>query len=405
MDENNLEKLAIEKDAKTRAQKKRPRAFSILIAVFLGIAVIALASWLILSKGIEVKAVAVSEVYPTQLLSRLNASGYVVAQRKADVAPKITAQLVELLVQEGSMVREGQLIARLESADVRAFLEQNRANLKLAEARLNQAKADLENAAVEFGRRKNLVKSGAIAQSEYDAAETRYLGAKANVQALDAAVKAGVAAVKSAEVSLEYTEIRAPFDAVVLTKNADVGDIITPLGAAANAKAAVVTIADLSSLQVEADVSESNIGLVHVGAPCDIVLDALPDTRFSGEVSTIVPTVDRSKASVMVKVRFLRKDPRIMPEMSAKVGFLSRPATPEEEKPRLMVSRSAVRQESNASFAYVIRGEQARKTEIRTGREIGDMVEVLGGLKAGEQVVSGSPKGLRDGVKVTLAQQ
>jgi len=405
MNENNLEKLAIEKTAKTRTPKKRSRAFSVLVASFAAIAVLALVSWLSLSRGIEVKAVTVSEVYPAQLISRLNASGYVVAQRKADVAPKITAQLVELLVQEGSMVKEGQVIARLESADVRALLEQNRANLKLAEARLNQARADLENASVEFGRRKTLVRTGAIARSEYDAAETRFLDAKANVQALDAAVKAGMAAVKSAEVSLEYTEIRAPFDAVVLTKNADVGDIITPLGAAANAKAAVVTIADLSSLQVEADVSESNIGMVRVGGPCDIVLDALPDTRFPGEVSTIVPTVDRSKASVLVKVRFLRKDPRIMPEMSAKVGFLSRPVTPDEQKPRLMVSRAAVRHEGNVSFVYVIREGHARKTVISTGREIGDMVEVAAGLKAGEMVVSGEASGLRDGVKVTLAQQ
>jgi RND family efflux transporter MFP subunit len=405
MDENNLEKLAIEKTAKTRAPKKRSRAFSAAVAAFAVIAVLALLSWLYLSKGVEVKAAAVSDVYPAQLLSRLNASGYVVAQRKADVAPKITAQLVELLVQEGSMVRKGQVIARLESADAQALLEQNRANLNLAEARLNQAKADLENASVEFDRRKTLVKTGAIARSEYDAAETRYLGAKANVQALDAAVKAAVAAVRSAEVSLEYTEIRAPFDAVVLTKNADVGDILTPLGAAANAKAAVVTIADLSSLQVEADVSESNISQVRVGGPCDIVLDALPGTRFPGEVSTIVPTVDRSKASVLVKVRFLRKDPRVMPEMSAKVGFLSRPPTPDEQKPRLMVSRAAVRHENDSSFVYVIRGDHARKTGIRTGREIGDMVEVLAGLKAGELVVAGEVKGLRDGAKVTLAQQ
>ena len=360
---------------------------------------------MVVSKGVEVKAVAVSEVYPSQLLSRLNASGYVVAQRKADVAPKITAQLVELLVQEGSMVKKGQVMARLESADVKALLEQNRANLTLAEARLVQAKADLENAAVEFDRRKTLVKSGAIARSEYDAAETRYLGAKANVQALDAAVKAGLAAVRSAEVSLDYTEIRAPFDAVVLTKNADVGDIITPLGAAANAKAAVVTIADLSSLQVEADVSESNIGQVRVGGPCDILLDALPDTRFPGEVSTIVPTVDRSKASVMVKVRFLRKDPRIMPEMSAKVGFLSRPATPDEQKPRLMVSRSAVQRSDKGVFVYVIRGEKAVKTTITIGSEIGDMLEVTGGLKPGDRVVAGAPKGLRDGAKVTILQQ
>ena len=137
---------------------------------------------------------------------------------------------------------------------------------------------------------------------------------------------------EAAKVAVEYTQIRAPFDAVVLTKNADVGDIVTPIGAAANAKAAVVTIADMDSLRVEADVSESNLEKVKVGQPCEIQLDALPETRFPGQVHMIVPTADRSKATVMVKVRFLDPDPRILPEMSAKVAFLSRSVNPEEQR-------------------------------------------------------------------------
>ncbi len=405
MEEDNLAKLAIEKTVKTRRSRKRFKTSYLLLLVAAGIALIVLISWMVFSKGVGVKVASVSEVYPSQLLAKLNASGYVVAQRKADVASKVTGQLTSLMVQEGSLVKEGQVIARLENADVLALVDQSRANLNLANARVAQAKADLDNASIEFGRRKTLVQTGAISKSEFDAVQARYLEAKASLDAAKASVKSSEAALKSATVSLSYTEIRAPFDAVVLTKNADVGDIITPLGAAANAKAAVVTIADLSSLQVEADVSESNIGLVHVGQPCDVILDALPGLRFQGVVDTIVPTVDRSKATVLVKIRFLKRDPRILPEMSAKVGFLSRPVQPGEQKPRTMVNRSALTGLGNDRSVFLVRGEKAVKAHIRTGEEFGDMVEVLDGLKPGDLVVVSPPKGLRNGSKITILQQ
>jgi len=249
------------------------------------------------------------------------------------------------------------------------------------------------------------VSSGAISRSEFDTAQARYLGAKASFEAAQEEVKSSAAALKNAWVSLSYSEIKAPFDAVVLTKNADVGDIITPLGAAANAKAAVVTIADLSSLEVEADVSEANLSMVHAGQPCDVSLDALPDVRFEGVVDTIVPTVDRSKATVMVKVRFLVRDPRVLPEMSAKVGFLSRPLKPDERKARIMVSSSAVMRSDKGSYVFLASEGRVGRIDVHTGRTIGDMVEVLDGLKPGETVVVKPPKGLRNGSRVSILQQ
>jgi len=284
-------------------------------------------------------------------------------------------------------------------------VDRSRANLEVSLTKVKQAKADLDNDAIEFERRKSLIRADLISKSEYDAAEARYLGARAAFQAAREEVKASTAGLRNAEVALSYTEIRAPFDAVVLTKNADVGDIITPLGAAANAKAAVVTIADLASLQVEADVSESNIGLVRPGQPCDVALDALPGVRFQGRVVTIVPTVDRSKATVLVKVRFLKRDPRILPEMSAKVGFLSRPLRPSEEKPRTMVSSSAVMTSDKGVSVYLAQGEKAVRTYIRPGQKFGDMTEVLHGLKPGDMVVVNPPGKLRDGSKITILQQ
>ncbi|MCU0577317.1 MAG: efflux RND transporter periplasmic adaptor subunit [Desulfobacterota bacterium] len=405
MQGDSLDKLTIAKDAKKRKVFLRFKPSYLVLVAAAAAAAVVFAAWAFFSRGEEVKVAVVSGVYPSQLLANLNASGYVVAQRKADVAAKITGQLVAITVQEGSIVKEGQLIAQLENADAKALVEQSRARLSLAKARLEQAQADLGNASLDFDRKKNLVASGAVSMAEYDAAETRYLSVRAGLDASRAEVASSDAALKSALVSQSYAEIRAPFDAVVLTKNADVGDIITPFGAAASAKAAVVSIADLSSLEVEVDVSEANIGVVKVGQSCDIQLDALPDTRFKGVVDTIVPTVDRSKATVLVKVRFLEQDRRVLPEMSAKVGFLSRDLAPEELKPRTMVSVRSVRSTGGGAHVFLVDGERARKRSVRLGIRFGDMVEVKEGLKPGDTVVVEAPEDLGDGSRITVLQQ
>jgi RND family efflux transporter MFP subunit len=405
MQGDNLDKLTIARTAKETRVKKRFKTSQLILLIVIVAALVSAILWLFLSKGYEVRVASVSEVYPAQVLSKLNASGYVVAQRKADVAAKITGQLIAVIVKEGSIVKEGQVIARLENSDAKAFAEQARANMALAKARVAQAKADLDNVSLDFGRKKNLVGTGVISRADFDAAQARYLGSRASYEAAQAELKASEAALKNAEVTLSYSEIKAPFDAVVLTKNADVGDIITPLGAAAKAKSAVVSIADLSSLQVEADVSEGNLSMVSAGQPCDVALDALPGVRFKGVVDTIVPTVDRSKATVLVKIRFLQKDTRILPEMSAKVAFLSQELKPEELKPITMVNSSTLVRSGKSVFAYRIKNEKAYRTKVRTGRTINDMVEVLGGLGKGDTVVVSPPKGLRDGSKITVLQQ
>ncbi len=405
MQGDNLEKLAIARTAKETRAGKRFRTKHLLLIVAIGAAVVFAVSWLLLSKGYDARVAVVSEVYPAQVLSRLNASGYVVAQRKADVAAKITGQLVTVMVKEGSIVKEGQVIAMLENLDAKAFVEQAQANLTLARARVDQAKADLDNASLDFERKKNLVSTGVISRADFDAVQARYLGSKASLEAAQAQVRSSEAALKNARVTLSYSEIRAPFDAVVLTKNADVGDIVTPLGAAAKAKSAVVSIADLSSLQVEADVSEGNLSMVSAGQPCDVALDALPGVRFRAVVDTIVPTVDRSKATVLVKIRFLQKDARILPEMSAKVAFLPHALKPEELEPMTMVNSAALVHTGKDVSAFSIKNGKAYRRNVRTGRTIGDMVEVLEGLKKGETVVLDPPGGMKDGSKVTILQQ
>jgi RND family efflux transporter MFP subunit len=359
----------------------------------------------ILSPAIEVEVANVTQVYPSQAFTLLNASGYVVAQRKAAVASKVTGQLVSLYVEEGSRVKKGEVIARLENNDVTAARDQAKANLNAARYNLEQAKAELHDATLSFNRNKDLIEHGYISQAEYDASEARYKKANAAVEAAEAAVKANTAALQGANVAIEYTLIRAPFDAVVLTKNADIGDIVTPIGAAANAKAAVVTVADMSSLQVEVDVSESNIHQVKVGQPCEIQLDALPDSRFRGEVHMIVPTADRTKATVLVKIRFIDKDNRILPEMSAKASFLSREVKSDEQKPRTALNSASLITRDGKQFVFLIKANKVVKTPITTGAKLGDMIEVLSGAKAGDRVVLKPLDKMRDGLSIKVAEK
>jgi HlyD family secretion protein len=406
MPTEDLSKLKIEKADKILfAAKRKKKPFIIAgIAVLLLIFIVFYRVGII-SPAITVDVTTVSNIYPSQSLSVLNASGYIVAQRKAAVASKMTGRLIALKVEEGSKVKKGQIIAQMESADVSAARDQAAANLNTARANLEQAIVDRDNLEKDYGRYQRLAKGGYVAQSEYDAVNTRYKRAVEGVKAAEANVKAANAALSGAKASLDYTLIRAPFTGVVLTKNADVGDIVSPLGAAATAKAAVVTMADMSSLQVEVDVSESSIASLRTGQPCDIQLDALFDKRFRGEVHAIVPTVDRTKATVLVKVRFLDKDPRMLPDMSAKVSFLSRNLKPEELKPRVAVNQSALVTRSKQNAVFLLQGSYVRQKMIEPGEKLGDMIEVKEGLVPGDRVVINPSKGLKDGSKIKIAER
>jgi RND family efflux transporter MFP subunit len=354
---------------------------------------------------VQVEAASVTQMYPSQTFALLNASGYVVAQRKASVASKVTGRLISLFVEEGNTVKKGQVIARLESDDVAAARDQAKANLDAARYALEQAKAEFNDATITFNRNKELIGQGYVAQAEYDASEARFMRAKAGVSAAEAAVQASVAALQGANVAYEYTLIRAPFDAVVLTKNADIGDIVTPIGAAADAKAAVVSIADMSSLQVEVDVSESNLQQVKTGQPCEILLDALPEYRFRGAVHMIVPTADRTKATVMVKIRFIDSDSRILPEMSAKVAFLSREVMSAEEKPRTVVNPAAIVDRKDKKAVFLITDNRVIETQVTLGEKLGDMVEVLSGVKTGDLIVLKPLDRIRNGQRIKIAEK
>lgn len=397
----NLDKLRIDKESLVPKSGLGRRRIWVVSGFAGAILLIVAAVVFFKGRGISVETTTVSLVYPSQSFTLLNASGYVVAQRKAAVAAKITGRLEWLGVEEGSRVKAGDIVARLENRDLATSLDQAKASVQAAGATLGQAKAEETDATLSYNRQQAMFRQGIVAKADFDAAEARYRRAKAGVAAAVASLHVAEAAQRGAAVALDYSLIRAPFDAVVLTKNADIGDIITPLGAAANAKAAVVTIADLSSVQVEADVSESNLAQVKKEQPCEVTLDALPGVRLRAVVHTIVPTADRSKASVMVKVRFLDHDPRILPEMSAKVAFLSRPASKSDQLARTAIVSAAVAGQGRDTYVYRISNNIVRRIPVTVKQQLGDLVEVVG-VKPGEKLVLRPLDTLHDGSRISV---
>ena len=403
----SLDALRIDKTDKVQPtgnggwrRKRRRWPLILLLLVAAG-----LAYWAFSPRSVAVRAAAVALAYPSRSITKLTASGYVVAQRKASLATKATAQLVWLGVEEGSRVKKGQVVARLESADVEAARDQARHDLEAARYQIAAAQAELTDAKLGYARMKKLVAGDYVARSEHDAAKARLDKAEAALSQAKANLAARSEALNQAQAQLTYTDLEAPFDAVVLTKNADVGDIISPLGASSTSKAAVVTIADMSSLAAEVDVSEASLHLVAVGEPCEITLDAIPSERFPGKVHMIVPTADRTKATVLVKVAFDRLDPRVLPEMSAKVAFLSRPLTAAETTPRVAVPQAAIVTRDDRSVVFVIKDGKAQRTEVTPGEALGDLRAVTAGVTPGERVILSPPATLRSGDAVTLAEE
>jgi RND family efflux transporter MFP subunit len=399
---DDLSVLNIDKSRISRRGKKKHFVYLLLLPAFL-IIVGVLYYQGVLTLAVKVDVARVVGLYPSEAYTLLNASGYVVAQRKAAVASKITARLVSLSVEEGSPVKAGQEIARLESDDLEAARNRALADLEFVRFKIEQVKAELTDATRSHQRNKQLLPKQYISMAEYDVGEARYRTARAALSAEEAALKASRAALRVAAVNLEYAIIRAPFDALVLTKNADIGDIVTPLGAAADSKSAVVNIADMDSLMVEVDVSESNIRQVYVKQPCEIRLDALPEARFAGRVHMIVPTADRSKASVMVKIAFLEKDRKLLPEMSAKVAFLSQPLTVAEKEPVMAVPTAALIEANGENIVFLVQDGKIIQKTVRLGRQLGDMTEVKSGL-ASEDVIALNPlHRLKQGMKVVIS--
>ncbi|MDQ1237830.1 MAG: hypothetical protein QG577_14 [Thermodesulfobacteriota bacterium] len=407
MGQDDLDKLRIGENYRGssgpgRRRKKLVWGLSIVSAIV--VIVIILAGTGRLLPAVPVSTAKVALTFPSRALTELNASGYVVAQRKAAVSSKATGRIRKLSVEEGKVVKAGDILAQLENEDLVATLEEGRANLRVAKAALTNAEAEMADATLNYNRNKSLKATGAVSDQAFDAAEARYKKALSSETQARFLIGRAEASLRLAEVNLEYSLIRAPFDGVILTKSADEGEIVAPFGASVNARAAVATMADLSSLMVEVDVSEASLEKVRLGQAVEVRLDAFPDDRFAGTVHMIVPTADRSKATVLTKIKFEKLDSRVLPEMSAKAAFLSRPLGPDEHKPFLGIPRSAVNAANGQKTVYRVNEARAHQLAVETGREWGDTVEVLSGIQDGDIVILKPGDQVRDGRRVKVPE-
>lgn len=323
------------------------------------------------------------------------ANGYVVARTKAAVSAKIPGRLASLAVSEGSRVARGAVIARLENADYVAAVAEAEAQLASARATLIELQADRDQLQREYARVRDVhaQNPNLVSTQEVEAADSRARQGEARVRAQEARVDAAAAALRLAQANLENTFIRAPFTGTVLRKEAEVGEVVAPSVGGGLTRGAVVTMADLATLEVEVDVNESYIARVRAGQRARITLDAYPDTAFRGRVRQVVPTADRQRATVQVKVAILDHDPRILSEMGAKVEFL-------EETPaaggaavgaarRITLPAAAVRFEDGRDVVWIIRNGRLERRAVDAGPVSGNLREIRSGLAGGELVVVG----------------
>ena len=362
----------------------------------------------------------------------LTANGYIVADRKAAVSPKISGRLEYLGVDTGSRVKPGQIIARLEHRDLDAQLSdvksslanyqsahvQAEAELEQARASLAQAQANMQKSRLELARQTNLLERGVTSKADSDNAtaqarvdEQQVRSADAQIRAIHAKIESASQQVHSAEArirlveaQLEYTSIRSPFEGLVISKDAEVGETVAPaIFGGTSTRGSVVTIVDPNTLEAEVDVNESDIRKITPGLDAEVALDALPNEKLPAEVRKIIPTADRQKATVKVKVRFKEIDPRILPDMNAKVTFIQKPERDAKaEASRVTVPKSAIQQRDGKTIVFVFSDGRAVSQNVTIGSEFGDRVEIKHGLAGGETVILHGSENLTDGTRVKV---
>jgi RND family efflux transporter MFP subunit len=384
----DLSSLRIQRDAPPAGPAAGSgRAWWIALVV---VAVLAIAGFFLRSRVTEVEvASATLTGGPAAAGTGITANGYVVARTKASVAAKVTGQLEYLGVSEGARLRRGEVLARIESGNQQAALSAAQAALAQAGTSLEQGRRDLERA-------QRLATEQVLSPADLENAKTR-------VGVLAAQADQARAQVQLAEVGLENTRVRAPFDGTVLRKDAEVGEIVAPASAGGSlTRTSIVTMADLATLEVEVDVNEAYIAQILNGQPARITLDAYPDTSFAGRVRQVVPTADRQKATVLVKVSILDRDPRILPEMGAKVVFLREPDPAHAAPRRVLVPEAAIVRAGGATSVWVIEGDRVAARSVTLGAGRGTDLEVRDGLAGGERVVLRPPAGLKPGARVRV---
>ncbi len=405
-----LKELRIDRKAPPPPQSRR--GLWIALAAALAVALLAAAAWFVFGReqAIEVRtAPTVAIGSGGAAASVLDASGYVVARRMATVSAKITGKVQQVLIEEGQRVEAGQIMATLDPIDAEAERSLVAAQLGAAQSQVNGVRAQLREAEADATRLSQLVGRQLISRSQYDQSVAQRDSLRAQLLTAQRNAKVAADQLRIAGNGVDNTVVRAPFAGVVIAKAAQPGEIISPLSAGGGfTRTGIGTIVDMDSLEVEVEVGEQFIGRVQPKMPIEATLNAYQDWKIPGEVIAIIPTADRSKATVKVRVALKAKDPRIVPDMGVKVSFLeaAKPADAQPKNEGVRAPAAAIGSRDGKDYAFVVTGEDTvEQRELRLGREMGDDRQVLQGLSAGESVVLDPSAELKDGAKVKMAEE
>jgi RND family efflux transporter MFP subunit len=401
-EKTTLDELRIDRHA---APRNKTRGWLVLVVILLVVTGAGVGWWMNRPKAILVRTVAVQEESVGDQKTLLNASGYVTARRVATVSSKVSGKVMEVLVDEGMKVEVGQILARLDSSNAERSLKLAEAQLESARKALGETQANLEQAEREFRRAVQLAADKIAAQSELDRAEADAKSLKARLAKQTADVLVAEREVALWQQQLDDTVIRAPFSGIVTSKNAQPGEMISPMSAGGGfTRTGICTIVDMGSLEIEVDVNESYINRVEPGQPVEATLDSYSDWRIPAKVIAIIPTADRQKATVKVRVGFEKLDPRVLPDMGVKVAFQSGGQSTGEVSMRSrsrVVPKAAVRQRDGRDVVGVVREGLVEWRAVTVGATHGDEVTIAAGLSGGDRVVVEGPENLAGGARVT----
>jgi RND family efflux transporter MFP subunit len=394
-----LDDLRIERKAKPDSPAQ---LWPVMLGVLALIGVAAAVWWLNRTKAVEVRTVMARDAGGVGTdRTVLNASGYVTARRAATVSSKVTGKVVELLIEEGLKVKEGQVLARLDDTNIKASLRLAEAQLESARAALAETRVRIKEAEQELKRQADLVKNRIATQADFDHAEAASLSLKAKLEQQQADVTVADRQVLTWQQQMEDIVIRAPFSGVVTSKNAQPGEMISPISAGGGfTRTGICTIVDMDSLEIEIDVNESYINRVQAGQPVEATLDAYADWKIPCKVIAIIPTADRQKSTVKVRVGFDKLDTRILPEMSVKVAFRETGDRNAVANRAVTIPKTALQQQEGHDVVFIVQNGRAERRAVTVSSTGTDEVLVSAGVAAGERVVADSPKGLAQGVKV-----
>jgi HlyD family secretion protein len=395
-----LDSLRIERGAEPRSPK---RAASLALAAVIVIVAVAAAAWLSTRpKAVEVRTAA-ARLAPATGGERtvLNASGYVTARRQATISSKVTGKVTEVLIEEGNRVAEGQVLARLDDTNVVASLQLARAQLESARQALAETQVRLKEADQDLQRQTELIAKHVVAKADFDHAEADAAAYRARLAQQRVDVTVSERTVTIWEQQLEDMVLKAPFAGIVTSKNAQPGEMISPISAGGGfTRTGICTVVDMGSLEIEIDVNEAYINRVEPGQPVEATLDAYPDWKIPCKVIAIIPTADRDKSTVKVRVGFDKLDPRILPEMSVKVAFRGEAVAGPAAAAEVLVPRSAIRQDAGKDVVMVVQGGRAERRAVTVSGTTDSEAALSAGLAQGERVVVDGPKDLSDGTTV-----